>query len=67
MTELIKKAAGIESGSSNPLKNKVGSISRKQVEEIVDRKMVDMNTTDKDAAMRIVEGSARSMGINVID
>ncbi|MEF3191988.1 MAG: 50S ribosomal protein L11 [Campylobacterales bacterium] len=67
MTELIKKAAGITSGSSNPLKNKVGSITRKQVAEIVERKIVDMNTTDKEAAARIVEGSCRSMGITIVD
>lgn len=67
MTELIKKTAKIDSGSSNPLKNKVGSLTKKQVMEIVDRKIVDMNTTDKEAAARIVEGSARSIGITVVD
>ncbi len=65
MTELIKKTAKIEKGSNNPLKDKVGKLSKAQVMEIVDRKIVDMNTTDKDAAARIVEGSARSMGIVV--
>lgn len=67
MTELIKKSAGIDSGSSNPLKNKVGSLTKKQVADIVEKKIVDMNTTDKEAAARIVEGSARSMGITIID
>lgn len=67
MTELIKKTAKIDKGSNNPLKNKVGSLTKKQVEEIVDRKIVDMNTTDKEAAARIVEGSARSMGITIVD
>jgi large subunit ribosomal protein L11 len=65
MTELIKKAAKIDKGSSNPLKDKVGKLTKAQVMEIVERKIVDMNTTDKEAAARIVEGSARSMGIVV--
>jgi large subunit ribosomal protein L11 len=67
MTELIKKTAGIDAGSSNPLKNKVGSLTKSQVADIVEKKIVDMNTTDKEAAARIVEGSARSMGITIID
>jgi large subunit ribosomal protein L11 len=65
MTELIKKTAKIDKGSNNPLKDKVGKLTKSQVMEIVDRKIVDMNTTDKEAAARIVEGSARSMGIVV--
>lgn len=65
MTELIKKTAKIDKGSSNPLKDKVGKLTKVQVMEIVERKIVDMNTTDKEAAARIVEGSARSMGIVV--
>lgn len=67
MTELIKKTAKIDRGSSNPLKDKVGKLTKAQVMEIVDRKIVDMNTTDKDAAARIVEGSARSMGIVIAE
>ncbi len=67
MTELIKKTAKIEKGSSNPLKNKIGTLTKKQVAEIVDRKIEDMNTTDKEAAARIVEGSAKSMGITIVD
>lgn len=67
MTELVKSAAKIQSGSSNPLKNKVGSITRSQIMEIVDRKIVDMNTTDREQAAKMVEGSARSMGITVVD
>jgi len=67
MTELIKDAAKIKSGSSNPLKNKVASITMAQVMQIVDRKMVDMNTTDKSQASSMVIGSARSMGITVVD
>ena len=65
MTELIKKTAKIDKGSNNPLKDKVGKLTKAQVVEIVERKIVDMNTTDKEAAARIVEGSARSMGIVV--
>ncbi|MCL2483361.1 MAG: 50S ribosomal protein L11 [Propionibacteriaceae bacterium] len=63
--ELIKKAAGIKSGSSNPLKNKVASITRDQVREIAQTKMPDLNANDIEAAMKIVEGSARSMGVTV--
>ena len=66
-TDLIKKAAGLKSGSSNPLKNKVGTLSKAQILEIVEKKIADLNTTDKEAAARIIAGSARSIGINVID
>lgn len=66
-TDLIKKAAGLKSGSSNPLKNKVGTLSKAQILEIVDKKISDLNTTDKEAAARIIAGSARSIGINVVD
>jgi large subunit ribosomal protein L11 len=62
---LIKKAAGIESGSPKPHTDKVGKITRKQVEDIAKQKMPDLNATDLDAAMRIVAGSARSMGVIV--
>jgi large subunit ribosomal protein L11 len=64
-SELIKKAAGLSSGSSNPLKEKVGTINRSQVKEIAEVKMPDLNANDIDAAMKIVEGSARSMGVIV--
>ena len=63
MTDLIKKVAGIKSGSSNPLKQKIGKLSRAQVMEIVDMKIKDLNTDDKEAAARIVAGSARSIGV----
>ena len=62
---LIKKAAGIESGSPKPHTDKVGKITRKQVEEIAKQKMPDLNAADLEAAMRIVAGSARSMGVIV--
>ena len=64
-TVLIKKAAGIESGSPRPHTDKVGKITRKQVEEIAKTKMPDLNAGDLEAAMRIVAGSARSMGVIV--
>ena len=62
---MIKKAAGIESGSPRPHTDKVGKISKKQVEEIAKVKMPDLNAADLDAAMRTVAGSARSMGVIV--
>ena len=63
--ELIKKAAGLQSGSANPLKIKVGSITKDQVRDIAQTKMPDLNANDIEAAMKIVEGSARSMGVTV--
>lgn len=66
-TELIKKAANITSGSDNPLKKKIAKLTKAQLLEIVDRKIVDMNTNDKESAIRTIAGSARSMGIEVID
>ena len=65
--ELLKKAAGIEKGSGKPLQEKVGKVTRAQVREIALKKMPDLNTTDIEAAMRIVEGTARQMGITIID
>lgn len=64
---LIRKAAGIEKGSSTPNKQKVGSISRAQLEEIAQTKMPDLNANDIEAAMRIVGGTARNMGVEVTD
>ncbi|NLV82119.1 MAG: 50S ribosomal protein L11 [Synergistaceae bacterium] len=63
---LIKKAAGKEKGSAVPNKDKVGKITRKQVKEIATIKMPDLNANDIDAAMRMIEGTARSIGIEVI-
>ncbi len=63
--ELIKKAAGLQKGSSVPHKDKVGRINRDQVREIASTKMPDLNANNVDAAMKIVEGTARSMGITV--
>lgn len=62
-TVLLKKAAGIESGSKTPHIDKVGKVTRKQLEEIAKIKMPDLNTQDMEAAVRIIAGSARSMGI----
>ncbi|KUO95111.1 50S ribosomal protein L11 [Ferroacidibacillus organovorans] len=62
---LIKKAIGIESGSGEPNKKKVGTISRAKVREIAELKMVDLNAASVEAAMRMVEGTARSMGVTV--
>lgn len=64
---LIKKAAGIEKGSGEPRTNKVGSISRAQLREIAETKLPDLNANDVDAAMKIVEGTARNMGVTVAD
>ena len=63
--ELIKKAAGIQSGSDNPLKNKVGKLTKDQVREIATMKLPDLNANDVEAACKIVEGTARSMGVTV--
>lgn len=64
-SELIKKAAGIPKGSGNPLKEKVGKVTRAQVREIAEKKMADLNAHDIDAAMKIIEGTARQMGVTV--
>jgi large subunit ribosomal protein L11 len=66
-TTLIKKAAGIESGSPTPHTKKVGKITRKQVEEIATLKMPDLNAGSMESAMRLIAGSARSMGIEVVE
>jgi len=63
---LIKKAAGLEKGSSNPLKNKVGKITKAQVREIAERKMPDLNAHSIEQAEKIVAGTARSMGVEVV-
>jgi large subunit ribosomal protein L11 len=64
-SELLKKAAGIESGSKEPNKIKVAKISKDQLKKIAIQKMPDLNTTDVEAAMKIIEGTARNMGIVV--
>jgi large subunit ribosomal protein L11 len=64
---LLRKAAKIDKGSGEPNKMKVGKVKRSQVREIAETKLEDLNTTDVEAAMRSVEGTARSMGLEVVD
>jgi len=64
---LLKKAAGIAAGSKVPNKDKVGKVTRKQVLDIVKIKLKDMNSTTDEAAFRVISGTARSMGIEVVD
>jgi len=64
---LLKKAAGITAGSKTPNKEKVGKVTRKQVLEIVKMKAKDLNSTNEEAGIRVVAGTARSMGIEVVD
>jgi large subunit ribosomal protein L11 len=66
-TDLIKKAAGITKGSSNPLKDKVGKITKAQLKEIAEKKLPDLNTDDVEVAMKTLAGSAKSMGIEIVD
>jgi large subunit ribosomal protein L11 len=66
-SELLKKAAGIEKGSSEALKKKVGKVTRQQIKDIAKIKMPDLNTDSLEAAMKIIEGTARQMGIEVVD
>ena len=63
--DLIKKAAGLEKGSAIPHRNKVGSVTRDQVRKMAETKMKDLNANDLEAAMRMIEGTARSMGVRV--
>jgi large subunit ribosomal protein L11 len=63
--ELLKKAAGVEKGSGNPNRDKVGSLTKQQVREIAEVKQADLNAHDLEHATRIIEGTARSMGLNV--
>ena len=64
---LLKKAAGIDKASGEPNKKKVGKVTKAQVKEIAETKMPDLNANNTEAAMRLVEGTARSMGIEVVD
>lgn len=65
VSDLLKKAAGIDKGAGDPLKKKVGKVTKDQVKEIAQRKMTDLNTTEIESAMKMIEGTARSMGIEV--
>jgi large subunit ribosomal protein L11 len=66
-TDLLKKAAGIEKGASETLTEVAGTVNRQQVREIAEQKMKDLNAYDVESAMRMIEGTARSMGIQVVD
>ena len=66
-SDLIKKAANIKKGTDNPLLNKVGSISKAKLEEIIDQKIADLNTNDREMAANIIAGSCRSMGVEIVD
>ena len=66
-SELILKAANLKSGSDNPLKNKVASLSKAQIDEIVEQKIADLNTDDKDMAAKIIMGTCRSMGVDITE
>ncbi len=65
VSALLKKAAGLEKGSGDPLKTKVGKVSKEDVRKIAERKMIDLNTDNMEAAEKIVAGTARSMGIEI--
>jgi large subunit ribosomal protein L11 len=65
--DLIKQALNIKSGAKDPLRTKVGKITKAQVREIAEKKMVDLNAFDIEGAMKMVEGTCRSMGVTVID
>ncbi|WP_297441940.1 50S ribosomal protein L11 [Sulfurimonas sp.] len=64
---LLMKAANLKKGTDNPLKNKVGQLTKAQLMEVVERKIVDLNTDDKDMAMNTLAGTARSMGIEIVE
>lgn len=66
-TDLLKRAAGIEKGSAEPNRSKKGRVTRSQIREIAEQKMADLNTSDVESAMRMIEGTARSMGITIVD
>ncbi|ACM04646.1 MULTISPECIES: 50S ribosomal protein L11 [Thermomicrobium] len=64
--DLLRRAAGIEKGAADPKRQKVGRVTREQIREIAQLKMPDLNARDLEAAMRMIEGTARSMGIEVV-
>ena len=63
---LLKKAAGIDKGSARPNRDKIGTVTRKQIEEIARTKLPDLNTTSVESAMKTIEGTARNMGLEVV-
>jgi len=64
-SDLLRKAAGVEKGSANPLTGKVGKVSKDQIKKIAEEKMEDLNAKDIEGAIKIIEGTARSMGIKI--
>lgn len=66
-SDLLRKSAGVEKGSGEPNRNKAGTVTRAQIREIAELKMKDLNAVDIEGAIRQIEGSARSMGINIVD
>jgi len=66
-SDLLKKAANIKKGTDNPLKNKVAKLTKEQLMAVVDQKIADLNTNDPEQAANIIAGSARSMGIEIVD
>jgi len=64
-SELIMKAANIKKGADNPITNKVGTLTAAQIDEIVEKKIVDLNTNDKEMAAKIIAGTCRSMGVDI--
>lgn len=66
-SDLLRKAAGIEKGSGEPNKTKVGKITKEQVRKIAEQKMSDLNTEDIEQAMKIIEGTAKNMGIEIVE
>jgi len=64
-SELLRKAAGVDKGSGQPLQEKIGTLSRSALEEIAKEKMADLNSVSLEGAVKVIEGTARSMGINV--
>jgi len=67
VSELLKKAAGVEKGSGEPNKNKVGKVKRSKIREIAEIKMKDLNAYTIESAMKMIEGTARSMGIEIVE
>ncbi|MFT7880121.1 MAG: 50S ribosomal protein L11 [Sulfurimonas sp.] len=66
-SELIMKAAGIKKGTDNPLTTKVGTINKAKLDEIIDQKIADLNTNDREMAANIIAGQCRSMGVEIVD
>lgn len=64
-SDLVKRAAGIDKGASNPLKDRAGVLTREKLREVAKAKMADLNTDDEEMAMRIIAGTARSMGVRI--